>query len=163
MNTKILQSNQFGTLRLTDLEKFERDLGAALPAQYRAFLLEHNGGTPQPTGFLAPDDILQGEDSPMSAREIVCFYALRFVKSDDITEEEMVAWPLQSALHDFMAERPDSKLIPIGQDWSGNYICIGCAGASRGQIFFTDHEYEQSCLLAESFDAFLQSLEACET
>lgn len=40
-------SNEHGFLKMGDLEDFEKSLGCKLPEDYRNFLIEHNGGTPE--------------------------------------------------------------------------------------------------------------------
>ena len=38
-------------LTATEIQQFEDELGVRLPIDYRDFLLEHNGGRPQPDSF----------------------------------------------------------------------------------------------------------------
>ena len=161
MSATILRSNIYGPLTVEMLEDFERELKAQLPDDYRAFLLQHNGGTPQPACFLAPDDPLEGDASPQSEREVVCFFALHHNAWDDSTEEGSLAFPLQEAWRDLAAEQPESNLLPIGKDWSGNYICLKYAGQERGQVLFYDHEYEVATSLADTFEVFLVGLQPC--
>ena len=162
MNTTILRSNSYGPLAPKTLEDFEHELGVSLPEEYRTFLLQHNGGTPQPACFLAPDDPLEGDASPQSEREVVCFFALHNNAWSDSTMQGSLALPLQEAWRDLSAEQQESNLLPVGKDWSGNYICVGYQGQDRGRIFFYDHEYEVATPLAESFQAFLAALQTCE-
>lgn len=161
MNTTIINSNIYGTLTVETLQEFEGNLNETLPADYRAFLLRHNGGKPQPACFMAPDDPLEGEDSPLSEREVICFLPLHHNAWSDKTMEESLALPIHAALRDFKREQPDSDLLPIARDWSGNYICIGTANENRGKVFFYHHEYEEFSPLAENFDSFLEDLRAC--
>lgn len=51
MNPVIEDSNRFGRLAEEPLAAFEASLGGRLPEDYRAFLLEHNGGRPRPATF----------------------------------------------------------------------------------------------------------------
>lgn len=162
MSAAILRSKSYGPLAIESLEDFEREIKAQLPNQYRAFLLQHNGGKPQPACFMAPDDPLAGDDSLWCEREVVWFFALHHNAWDDSTEEGSLAWPLQEAWRDLSSEQPESNLLPIGKDWSGNYICIGYAGEEQEHILFYDHEYEVSTLLAKSLDQFLAALKPCE-
>jgi cell wall assembly regulator SMI1 len=161
MDTAILRSNAFGPLAEEELAVFEHELKAHLPQEYRDFLLLHNGGTPQPACFLAAEDPLEGEELPMSEREVVCFFALHRNPWDDSTEEGSLAFPLQAAWRDLEAENPGSSLLPIGKDWSGNTICLSYAPEQAGRILFYDHEYEVVTPLASSFDAFLSALKPC--
>ena len=57
----IEKSNKFGEIDLVLLERFEKEIGAKLPEQYREFLICHNGGKPVPCDFLISKR--KGEDS----------------------------------------------------------------------------------------------------
>lgn len=162
MSATILRSNAYGPLTEAALEDFERELGAPLPTDYRAFLLQHNGGTPQPACFMAPADPLEGDDAPLFGREVVCFFSLHFNTWDDSTEEGSLAFPLQEAWRDLRTEQPESNLLPIGKDWSGNYICIAYTGEDRGSVLFYDHEYEVATPLVGTFHEFLATLQPCQ-
>src|SRR5690348_16435267 len=107
MSPTILHSNKYGPLSIGVLEDFERELKAPLPEEYRTFLLQHNGGTPSPACFLAPDDPLDGDASPLSEREVVHFFALHHNAWDDSTMEGALAFPLQEAWRDLTNEKPD--------------------------------------------------------
>jgi len=151
MAATIQDANRFGPLKETRLEAFEMDLGTALPEEYRAFLLKHNGGTPDRETFDVP-----GEDG--GERPLHCFFALHDGKWDDTTPEGSLGFPLQSALADFRADGGSADALPIGKDWSGSYVCIGLAGADRGRVLYLDHEMERLVPLAETLAAFLTSL-----
>lgn len=51
MKRIIHDSNKYGKLTERRLAKLEKQLGVRLPDDYRAFMLEHNGGRPEPQGF----------------------------------------------------------------------------------------------------------------
>lgn len=158
MPTILKHTNFYGSLTVEALEAFEQKIGSRLPDEYREFLLTHNGGVPEPAHFLAPDDPFESDDSPMSEREILCFFALHSQKWSTNTPEGTRGFPLQAAWKDFNREQPESGLLPIGQDWSGSCICVGLTGAERGKIYFYDHESEVSIPLAENLTAFVDGL-----
>jgi hypothetical protein len=144
--TKILNSNQYGELEPRRLEKFETRIGARLPEEYRAFLLAHNGGEPDPSDFeIGPNDYSGIHGG---------FYGLHqgpdYCRLDDNYDT-------------FKGRIPDD-LLAIADDDAGNQICIGIKGKSKGQIFFWDHEKEihlenEPHLLYLNFSTFLSNLE----
>ena len=150
MTVEIEQANPYGSLSEERLRTFEQRLRMALPLDYRAFLRRYNGGKPNPNGFW----IAKGHD----ASEVNRFYGLhdgpRWVSLDCYVGEEQHGIP--------------RGLLAIGDDGTGNIICIGIEGERKGAIFFIDHEvhpyddpdstagiYE----LAKSFSEFLSDLQ----
>lgn len=152
----IQNSNRYGKLDPAKLGEFETKLGARLPEDYRAFLLEHNGGKPEKRAFMAPDDPLD-EDSELYERELAGFYALH-EQNAPVGEATMDAFKLDEAWRDLQNDVPDNTLLPISQDTSGSYICLELSKEKFGSVCFFDHEYEVATTLAESFEAFLNTL-----
>src|SRR3954452_17577399 len=72
MSPTIHDANHFGPLTEERRAPFEAELGAALPADYRAFLLAHNGGRPVPAHFTAGP----GEDGDTQESSVEWFLAL---------------------------------------------------------------------------------------
>lgn len=151
MSVSITNANQFGPLNEERLVRFERDLGMALPEEYRTFLLRYNGGIPDREEFDVP-----GEDG--GERPFHCFFALHDGPWDDSTSEGSVGFPLQAALADFRSEGGQKDVLPVGKDWSGSYVCIGLAGYERGRILYYDHDMEELLPLADSLSTFLTGL-----
>ncbi len=156
----IQHSNFYGPLAFDKLQAMEQSLGAELPAEYRQFLLEHNGGVPDPDCFIVPGD--EEYDGEPSERQMACFFAIHDHEWSDQTPEGSLGYPLQEAWRDFRAELPGSQVVPIGKDWNGSYICLGYRGEECGRVFYYDHEYEELRPLAEDFRAFLTLLRPCE-
>lgn len=143
--------NSLPRLEETRLRQFEALIGAPLPADYRAFLLAHNGGKPNPSGF-------------------------RFLKSDKTYSESSVAWlyglqdggeyfnSLELRYRGYKGRMP-ATILPIGSDQGGNQICISITDV--GHIYFWDHEreadldeeenpsYDNLYFIADSFSKFL--------
>ena len=156
----IQHSNFYGPLIIDRLQMAEQTLGMELPTQYRQFLLEHNGGIPDPSCFIVPGD--EEYDRVSSERQMACFFALHDQEWNDDTPEGSLGFPLQEAWNDFQRDVPKSDAVPIGKDWNGSYICLSYRGEEQGRVFFYDHDYEELRPLAEDFPAFLLTLRACE-
>jgi hypothetical protein len=131
------------------LQKFESDTGLTLPADYRAFLLKHNGGSPVDSRFEVPDireDVL-----------LDYFYSIDGRSGVDL-EKELATWE---------SEMPEG-FLPIGRDPGGAIIIMGTAGEYAGRVFFWDHQHrslhssheENTFPVAASFTEFTESLKA---
>lgn len=151
MGEAIRDANRFGPLSAERIVAFERELGAMLPDEFRAFLLRHNGGVPNREAFEVPGE--NGGERPFH-----CFFALHDCPWDDSTPEGSQGFPLQEALADFRADGGPADVLPVGKDWSGSYVCVGLAGADRGRVLYYDHEMEQLVPLADTLAAFLAVL-----
>jgi cell wall assembly regulator SMI1 len=134
-----------------DIDAVEQRLGIKLPGDYRAWLLKHNGGRPEPAGF-------------------------RYKLKTGLYTDSAVAWFL--AIHDgrfsnFEREtrwrkaqnRLPGELVAIARDPFGNLICMSFGGADKGKIYFWDHEeegpepsYDNCHLIADSLQEFLEGL-----
>lgn len=140
----------------------EAYIGHKLPEDYRRFLLEYNGGRPEPDAFLLNTGNGDEEDI------VMCFFPMRDLKLGHVNVEnfeELRTWPLhcgwddlQSDLENLYAEAGiEEPLLPTGTDGSSNYFCIVLAGTRRGAVVFLDHETGETHPLADNFDAFLGS------
>lgn len=151
MSEAIRDTNRFGPLSAERVAEFERELGATLPDEFRAFLLQYNGGIPYRETFDVP-----GEDG--GERQFHRFFALHDGSWDDSTPEGSQGFPLQAALADFRADGGPSDVLPVGKDWSGSYVCVRLAGVDRGRVLYWDHEMEQLVPLADTLASFLADL-----
>lgn len=146
--TTIVNAYPYGPVSEEGLVVFEKRLGTSLPADYRAFLHQYNGGQPQPTGFCIKEN---SDGSGVNQ-----FYGLhdgpRWFSIDGCTNAE---WGVPS------------ELLPIGDDGLGNLICIGSRGKYAGEIYFVDHDihpyhepdsFEGVTKIANSFSDFITSL-----
>ncbi|MGK3970046.1 SMI1/KNR4 family protein [Sorangium sp. So ce118] len=132
-----------------DVSKLEQRLGAALPEQYRQFLLEFNGGSPTP-------DTVDIEGLPGTSTDVQIFFGIgRSVESSDLD------WNLTT-----LAERLEEGLLPIAADSGGNVFCLALRGRRRGNILYCDLQSVFSDLeatpelfpVASNFDAFLTKI-----
>lgn len=148
----------------TDAEivAFEEYIGYPLPDDYREFLIQHNGGRPDPDAFTLVMDGSEEEDI------VMCFFPMRDVSlgSVEVGElEELRSWPVHCAWNDLQYDLAnlyekelDEPLLPIGTDGSSNYFCVVLDGERKGSILFLEHEMAETAFLAESLTAFLGSL-----
>lgn len=122
MVNKIYPNTQYGRVNPQILNEFENEFNLRFPEDYRNFLLIHNGGIPERTHFW----IEKGKDGSSVQR----FYGIH---------EGQKHLSLDTYLHN--RRYFPHTMIPIGDDGTGNYICIGVAEYNFGIIYFVDHEY----------------------
>ncbi len=145
-----------------EIAKFEAQIGYGLPLDYRAFLLQYNGGHPDPDAFTLVMDEREEEDI------VMCFFPMRDPSLGTVQVKELEqlrSWPVHCAWEDLRDDlvnlyeiELDEPLLPIGTDGSGNYFCIVLDGSRTGSILFLEHEMAETAFLADSFDGFLASL-----
>lgn len=138
-------------LTLQEIEQAEIRIGKKFPMEYKKFLLEHNGGTPERTEFEFTDTFGEPSDSL-----IHYFLAIYDEEGYDNLESEC----------DNLDDRMLPNILPIASDPFGNLICISVEGGDKGKIYFWDHEletveasYENLSLIANSFSEFMNLLE----
>ena len=142
--------NEFGAVNGAQLDVCEMFLGTSLPSDYRAFLLESNGGKPALAAFAI--------GSSNSSR-VQYFYGIHRGPS----------WSnLVGTLKNYENRMPEG-ILPIGGDPFGNQVCLALR-RNRGAIYFWDHEgeadqnetspYRNMTKLAASFTEFLRGLRA---
>lgn len=146
---KITIQNSRPSLTDLDIQKLERKLDIVLPNDYRAFLLQYNGGKPEPSAFPLPEN-------PVDTHAMVdWFYCI--LNGDPYDLETFT---------NIMVNRIPSGLLPIAIDPGGNQICIQASGVNRGKIYFWDHEEEpfhdpqdhsSTLLVANNFAEFIDS------
>ncbi|MFD3162899.1 SMI1/KNR4 family protein [Herpetosiphon sp. NSE202] len=136
---------------------FEQELGCRLPEDYRAFLLEHNGGQPELTVFNMHSNLMPDDQS-------IIHY---FLSLDPAAESSEIRQVIRT--YTKYETRIPAELLPIAHDLGGNLICLGIRGEQRGKVYFWDHEFELeaeemgdlyynvSCC-SPSFQAFVESL-----
>ncbi len=102
------------------LQSFEKIIGFALPKDYRAFLLENNGGYPEYENFHVKSKADIGIEG---------FSSIQIENGQPNYEE-------------FYLEDPvlDQKFMVIGYDGCGNYLCMRKEGKDAGCIYFIDHD-----------------------
>jgi len=150
--TVITDPNTGGAANPEILATFEEAIGARLPEDYKAFVLSTNGGTPSPDTYVVNDGKEEWESN-------VFFYGLQTGPHS--------LYSLPTNYEEYVGRIP-SGLIPIGNDYGGNLICISTGIESYGQIFFSHHDYfsyddeepseSGTHFLAPSFSVFYDNL-----
>ena len=148
--TKVKIEGQYSPIQAAELQALEQQLGATLPADYREFLLAHNGGCPDPYCFPLPGH--EADD---------CGILNQFLGIEPETDRDLLTvWQRYQ-------QRVPANLIPIAWDPGGNLICLAMDAADRGKVYFWDHEaecnpgempgYDNLLLISDSFATFLNS------
>jgi hypothetical protein len=142
-------ANPHGPLDRARLTLFEVRLGTALPADYRQFLLAHNGGE------FVPDEIVL----PSQGQPFASIGPLFGLHDGPLS--------LESVCENLEGEIP-ADVLAFGEDVGGNLLCIGIRGNLRGKVYFWDHNrsfpgagepgWSGMTLLAESFEEFVAAL-----
>ncbi len=154
--TEILESRRFGPVSDAQIVELEGTLGYGLPQDYRAFLLEHNGGKP------GADTIdFEDERGPSSSDVNYLFGVHR--------GEYYASLPKRMEM--FRGRIP-AGFLPIGDDSGGNLWVLELEGPGRGRVYFWDHEGEADegeppttrnmTVVAASFTDFLARLREFE-
>ncbi|MYL59808.1 SMI1/KNR4 family protein [Virgibacillus halodenitrificans] len=109
-------------LSVQQIEDFEIENNVKLTELYKKFLLKWNGGKVLPNLFKISDE--QGPSV------LNVFYGIGDMY-DNLTD-----------FIDIMYDRLPFGFIPIGEDPSGNVICLGTEDPYYEKIYFWDHEQE---------------------
>lgn len=124
------ESNPYGPANLADIAEFEEANEVSLPDDYKKFLLEHNGGRPDPNVLSGPDTDVQWlygmVEEPAWAS---LFHAL------DTYEGRIPAW-----------------YMPIGMDSGGNLFVMSLYEENKGVVALWWHEDEAEGNGSEYFD-----------
>ncbi|MDR2492648.1 MAG: SMI1/KNR4 family protein [Coriobacteriales bacterium] len=138
-----------------DIAEFEEQFGIRLPDDYKAFMLEHNGGTPEGTWVFDFFEAAIGDVSGSDVRYFEKLYANETMKNDDLKAGYTAL--LESD------QIPDT-LMPIADDSCGNIIFLVVKGERYGSVLFGNHELEDpktghliTSIVAGSFTEFLEA------
>jgi SMI1-KNR4 cell-wall len=127
------------------LMELERERGVTLPADYRAFLAEYDGGRPEPCSFRVPSH----EEEYFDVQ--VHFGLSRAVETSNVAWN---SWQYRSGLGE--------GLLPIGCTDTNDLLLLGLVGNRRGRIMFWDamasSRGEGIHEVAPGFRAFLDGL-----
>ena len=116
----VKESNQFGKLSEEELHDFELENQIKLPADYRTFLLENNGGNPVKQNNPVPATIV----SYIFGMHNGDYYASLYKHID------------------VFKNRIPFGTFPIANDPFGNQFLMALNEENYGQIYFWDHEGE---------------------
>ncbi|KAK8801186.1 hypothetical protein WA158_001956 [Blastocystis sp. Blastoise] len=161
-NVEIIDSKE--AVESKDIAALESKLGLKFPEEYKKFLLEHNGGIPEPCGFVPV-----GNDEPTEA---VDFFLS--IGGDDYEDIYTVQQDCKDIFEDACISQND--YVPIAVDGFGNKILICTGKKNNGRIYFLSAEQEnfrenpnmyktdENCVncpfmyyVADSFDEWLET------
>jgi len=135
---KIAKGGRSTVASLAELDKLEEKIGAALPASYRHFISEANGGHPELDTFYGSEGSQWGVNN-------------FFFAGDDSSVESLV-WNYDNRPFD-----SSSKFLPIARGGGGDLFCLDLVS---GQIVIWLHDTQGDSvrLVAENFEAFIDGL-----
>lgn len=143
---RINEGNKYGKLSIEELKDFELENDINLPEGYKNFLLEFNGGVPDPSGSPQPKTVVSYIFGMHNGE-----YHASLYKHIDL----------------FKARIPCGT-FPIASDAFGNLFLMTVHPESYGQIYFWDHEgepevqdghYTDNCsFVAFTFGEFIENL-----
>lgn len=125
--------------------KLEANIGKSLPTPYRAFLLSHNGGTPEP-------DTIDIDAAPIKATDIQVFHGI----DDEIPSCDLLScWETLDGCK-------ENQILPIAHDSFGHSFGLILNEADYGQIYYFDSAEAppRPYLVANDFNEFLTKLRA---
>ena len=114
--------DQGASLTTAQVDRIEDRLGMKLPDEYRNFLLDHNGGTPEPRAF----PIVDFDKNPKGLVQV-------FFRIDDGIESSRLDWNYK-----VFKGRIPKELFPIACDDGGGLICLTISGTNVGAIYYWD-------------------------
>lgn len=118
-------------LLIADIAVAEAELGVVFPEQYRSFLLQTNGGHPEPDCF---------DDYPINM-----FCGIGLTGPSNLVYYASLAWRVDTA----------ADVMAIAYGSFGFSICIGIRGDKLGKMYLHDQESQTLRMLAEDLDTFL--------
>lgn len=119
-----LDDNDDNIVTLGQIKKLQLLTKIEFPGDYIEFLVQHNGGIPEPNFFEIPNQDGDGSYVDLFFGIGVPSYA-----------------NLEYILETYKGRLP-KEFIPIGEDPGGNLICIGTQAPYIGSIYFWDHHDE---------------------
>ncbi|MEI7869940.1 MAG: SMI1/KNR4 family protein [Candidatus Methylumidiphilus sp.] len=114
------------------IASIEKKLGIDFPIEYRVFILQNNGGWPEPDGF----DISWREDQECGKHWRTSSVS-RFLSIDASQNADFLKYNLTT-----FKGRVPKDTIAIAHDPCGNLILLGVAGEYVGNILFWVKDYE---------------------
>ena len=118
-----------GQAKVSDVLNVEMLFGSKLPNDFKKFIQEFDGATPEPNVYCFNND------------QFFCGVN-KFIPIDKICKEaELIKTP---------------HFIPIAFAEGGNYVLLN---SNNGSIVFWDHETEEKITIASFFSDFIENLE----
>lgn len=117
------------------LEAAETALGLSLPADYREFLLAHNGGFAKagPRCFAAPIAQVRGEVRTSMVKDAVAeFFGVGELAADGPAPSSLLALDAKYRAEEFLP----SDVVVVARCETGSLICLGTRPGTCGQVFY---------------------------
>lgn len=128
------------------IEQLEEELRVKLPTEYRYFLLQYDGGRPDPDGI-----IVAGFDET----DVQVLFGINR-KNDS----SLIIWNMAT-----LSDRLPAGLVPVGTDSGGNVFCISTRVEDYGSVLYADLDeiygapgQPRIYSVAQSFEEFLRKL-----
>jgi hypothetical protein len=121
-------NNSLPPISLTDLQQANASLGFDIPESYCSFLLESNGGQPDPNYFIKLNE----------KGEIIIDLSINVFWGINLSDTKLDLVAKQALLSD----RIPNDLLPIGDDGIGNKICLGIKEYNKGKVYMWWHDDE---------------------
>jgi hypothetical protein len=142
-----IEKSLFGDLSTDSIKSFEMSYGAALPEDYKRFLLVSNGGEPLPNEIDVPNQ------QPVL---VDLLYGISDKREPGDLEYEVMS----------RSETLPKNFLPIGHDPGGNTFLLSVEPSRWGRIYYWDSccffedsdENQNTYLVADNISDFLQSL-----
>jgi SMI1-KNR4 cell-wall len=147
----LLMHDSYPRISEKEILNTEEEIGKSLPDDYKAFLLESNGGQPELKKFP--------------------------IQNNENDDAGILSWFLgicPGDYHDLLtnvnrfSDRIPENLIPIARDPGGNLILMSLDGKDKGNVYFWAHEeecdegetpnYDNLYPVADSFKRLIESL-----
>ena len=112
---------------LADAERELTAFGQHIPASYRAFLTQRDGGRP------VRDRFIYEKDNETYRGTVQVLLGVGEVESPRANLTKVA---------DVFQERVPAGVLPIGRDPGGNLICIDGRDGADGPVFLWDHDFE---------------------
>ncbi|MBK9249747.1 MAG: SMI1/KNR4 family protein [Ignavibacteria bacterium] len=154
-------SQMEGNVSLNEIEAMEKFIDLKFPNEYKAHLLQYNGGRCFPNVFK------YNENGNWIGSCVDWFLAIYDGKFDNL-EKYFKTYKIEE-------KRLPAHMLPIAHDPGGNLICISCDTDDKGCLYFWDHEnevdycvkddsdYSNLYLIANGFNEFINGLkEDCD-
>lgn len=145
-----------GPLAEADLQTAELALGVKFPPDYCAFLLQLNGGYPEPDGIRLHRQPEQACRDEWGTTAMSWFYSVTDERVGNLVRINLVS----------LRDRLPLDTVAIGSDAGGNQLLLALGGPHAGKVllWIQDHEasdgeapgYDNVGFVADSFADFIE-------
>ncbi len=153
---EMILSDSGEQLTSQDIREIEQKLSLVLPDDYKAFMLESNGGMPEGDYVFEFFDEVTEKTNHSVIQE---FFILNKEESDDYDDL------MTNCMELWDEEMLGKDDIPFALDPGGNYLCLSLGSDDYGTVYLCNHEYDDAetgylvnSKVADSFSAFIEGL-----